>query len=290
MANASRIALNDFPLFMSLAPELRSQIWLHTFPDTIKPALFRYKPGCWHLLHLTKYDPCGQYDPLDDTKNMRLEFRHNMLGHVQIETRLVSVNHEAREVAVRWAHEKGFFVQKIEGYPVISCPFNPGRDILYIPPDQLNNFAKETRNILEKEEPANRNPLRRTFVKNFAIMESQLRCRGHRVLSLRKVFEKFLPVGMLVILIKTELGTELADRYLNLQKRWEFRKGGAWVWDNEKEIWNDHGRWFRGRWELYRRLARTREGYKGELTCDGGHNFKIQVAAAIPSRYRRSLY
>ncbi|TGO40668.1 hypothetical protein BHYA_0033g00220 [Botrytis hyacinthi] len=288
MANASRIAVTDFPLFMSLAPELRSKIWLHTLPDPIKPALFRYKKGCWHLLHLTKYDPCGEYDPLDDTKNMRLEFRHNMLGHVQIETRLVSVNHEAREVAVRWAHKKGFVVQEIEEYPIFSCPFNPGRDILYIPPDEVVRFLAETDDILNKVEPANRDPLPRTFVKNFAIMEVSLWAHGPSFL--RRVFKNFLPVGMLVILIDTELGTEFADRYLNLQERWEFRKGGAWVWDNKKKLWNGHGRRFRDKLKFYSLVDRSREGLRGVLACDDGPNFKIQLAAAIPLRYRRSFY
>ncbi|TGO14353.1 hypothetical protein BTUL_0054g00220 [Botrytis tulipae] len=288
MANASRIPNTDFPIFMKLVPELRSKIWLDTLPDTIKPALFRYKHGCWHLLHLTKYDPCGQYNRRDNTKNMRLEFRHNMLGHVQLETRLVSVNHEAREVAVRWAHEKGFVVQRIEGYPIISCPFNPERDILFIPHDEVVRFVDEAIHTLNKVEPPNREPLPRTFVKNFAILEVSMWTHGPAFL--RTVFKHFLPVGMFVILIWTELGTKFADRYLNLQERWEFRKGGAWVWDNKKKIWNSHGRRFRDNLEFYRLLDRSREAFRGVLACDDGPDFKIQAAAAIPSRHRRSFY
>ncbi|KAF7904654.1 hypothetical protein EAF00_001988 [Botryotinia globosa] len=288
MANASRIPLPDFPIFMRFAPEIRSKIWLDTLPDTIKPALFRYKRGCWHLLHLTKYDPCGQYDPRDDTKNMRLEFRHNMLGHVQIETRLVSVNHEAREIAVRWAQKKGFVVQRFEGYPIFSCPFNPGRDILYIPHGDVVRFMNEAIEILNKVEAANRKPLPRTFVKNFAIMEISMWTYGPPFLS--RVFKQFLPVGMLVVLISTELETEFAYRYLNLQDRWEFRKGGAWVWDNKKKLWNGHGRRFRDRSQFYAVFDRVSDRYRWELACEDGPDYKFQAGAAIPSRYRRSCY
>ncbi|KAF7954878.1 uncharacterized protein EAE97_000137 [Botrytis byssoidea] len=288
MANASRIPITDFPIFMKLVPELRSKIWLATLPDTIKPALFRYKKGCWHLLHLTKYDPCGQYNRRDDTKNMRLEFRHNMLGHVQIETRLVSVNHEAREVAVRWAQKKGFVVQRIEGYPIMSCPFNPGRDILYIPHDEVATFMDEPIDILNKVDPANREPLPRTFVKNFAIMEVSMWTHGPAFLG--RLFKHFVPIGMLVILIPTELGTKFADRYLNLQERWEFRKGGAWVWDNKKNLWNGHGRRFHDKLQFYGVLDRSRHDYRRVLADDDGSDFKLQAGAAIPSRHRRSFY
>ncbi|KAF7927671.1 uncharacterized protein EAE98_006053 [Botrytis deweyae] len=274
MARASTIAVTGFPLFVNLYKELRMKIWHDTLPDAIKPALFQYKHGCWHLLHLTKYDPC--------------EFRHSMLGHVQIKTRLVSVNHEAREIAVEWAHKKGFVVQKIEGYPIFSSPFNPGRDILYIPPNKQFKFWTETDDILDKAPRVNRNTLRRTFVQNFATMEYTLVLNDPP--NLCRIFKDFLPVRMLVILIETKLGTEFADRYLNLQKRWEIRTGGAWVWDNQKNLWDKHGREFRGKLGLYSLVDEVRGELQDELTCDDGANFKIQVAAAIPFRHRKSSY
>ncbi|KAF5879165.1 uncharacterized protein Bfra_006369 [Botrytis fragariae] len=234
MAGASRFAVTDFPLFMNLAEELRSKIWRDTLPDAIKPAFFRYKRGCWHLLHLTKYDPHGQYDPVDGTKNIRLEFRHNMLGNVQIETPLAS----AREIAVKWAHTNGFVVQEIEGYPIFLCPFNPGRYILYIPPDGEVTFLNEPFKILREQSLSDRTP-----------------CEER----------------MLVIIIETSSETEFADRYLNLQDRWEY---GRFMLEK-----------FRGKWELYELLDGRIEEMQKNFTCDDTLKLKIRVAAASKDLY-----
>ncbi|TGO21004.1 hypothetical protein BPAE_0249g00110 [Botrytis paeoniae] len=131
-----------------------------------------------------------------------------MLGNVQIKTPLVSINYEAREIAVKWACTKGFVVQKIEGYPIFSCPFNPGRDILYIPPNEELTFLKEPFDKRNEAALVNQDPLRRTFVRNFAIMESALEDDRS---FLCRIYEYFSPIGMLVIIIKTPPGTGFAD-------------------------------------------------------------------------------
>ncbi|TGO57770.1 hypothetical protein BCON_0062g00400 [Botryotinia convoluta] len=282
MAGASRIAVTGFPLFMNLAIELRSQICRDTLPDTIEPALYRHKYGCWRLLHLTESDPYGQYDPLDDTENIRLEFCHNMLDNVQIKTPLISVNHEAREIAVKWANTKGFVVKNIEGYPIFSCPFNPGRDILYIPPNKEVTFLMEPFDKLGEPDLANQDPLLRTFVKNFAITESTLRKHDRSFESfLGHIFDCFSPIGMVVIVIDTPPGVRFADRDLNLQERWELIKGGGYDWDNEKESWEFHGSKFSGKEGLYRLLEEKKDELKLELAYYDIPNFKIQVASAI---------
>ncbi|KAF7958020.1 hypothetical protein EAE96_003587 [Botrytis aclada] len=224
MAGTSRIADTAFPLFMNLVGELRSQIWRDALPDTIKPALYLHKYGCWHLLQIMEYDPYDQYNPLDDTKNIRLEFCHNTLYNVKIKTPLISVNHEAREIAVRWARVEGFVVKNIGGYPIFACPFNPGRDILYIPPHKEIAFLIEPFGEFAEPDLVNQDPLRRTFVKHFAITESTFKKRNNTFLG--HFFETFLRVGTLVIIIDPPPEIKFADRYLKIQERWELIKGG----------------------------------------------------------------
>ncbi|CCD43952.1 predicted protein [Botrytis cinerea T4] len=53
MVGTSVIAATTFPRFMSLATELWSQMWRDTLPDTIEPALYQFKIGCWHPIFLS---------------------------------------------------------------------------------------------------------------------------------------------------------------------------------------------------------------------------------------------
>lgn len=72
MVGTSGIAATAFPQFMSLAIELRSQIWRDALPDTIEPALYQFERRCWHPVFLSESD--YQYRSWDEMENLRLQF------------------------------------------------------------------------------------------------------------------------------------------------------------------------------------------------------------------------
>ncbi|KAF7892034.1 hypothetical protein EAF00_008336 [Botryotinia globosa] len=117
---------STFPLFSSLAPELRTKIWQDSLPSVLPPALYFYKRGCWQpriLPNLTQVT----------TTELNLEFRHDLLDNIHVQTPLLFVNHEARKITLIWAHSHGIEICGDPICPRLSFPFNPVRDILYLP-------------------------------------------------------------------------------------------------------------------------------------------------------------
>jgi hypothetical protein len=134
---------STFPLFSSLAPELRDQIWRDALPDKVGPALYFYREGCWCPRYLLPSDE--EYDPQDHDLNLNFEFRHDLLDVVQFEVPLFFVNREARDIALAWVREHGIEIRAREDRqsPVFVCPFNPIRDVLYIALDKWDEFLRE---------------------------------------------------------------------------------------------------------------------------------------------------
>jgi hypothetical protein len=95
-----------FPLFSSLAPELRIQIWRDALPDRIKPALFFYRgQGCWCPRHLTEAD--NGWVPPEGELNLGLDFRTDLLGDDnQFRVPIYFVNREAHSIALAWLREQ----------------------------------------------------------------------------------------------------------------------------------------------------------------------------------------
>lgn len=96
---------STFPLFSSLPPELRNQIWCVAMPDKVGPAFYFYRKGCWCPRSLSKSDE--EYGPEYDENILFFEFRYDLLDDAQFEVPLVFVNREARGIALAWVREQG---------------------------------------------------------------------------------------------------------------------------------------------------------------------------------------
>ncbi|KAL9623224.1 MAG: hypothetical protein Q9160_002539 [Pyrenula sp. 1 TL-2023] len=134
---------SSIPHFSNLPPELRNQIWRDALPGHIGSALYFYRKGCWCPRCLSESDK--DYDREDDERNLNFEFCHDLLDDIQFEVSLVSVNHEARAIALTWVREEAIEIRPSEGapHPVFVRPFDPARDVLYIAPDAWDDFLAE---------------------------------------------------------------------------------------------------------------------------------------------------
>jgi len=93
-----------FPLFSVLPFEMRDQIWRDALPKPAGPALYFYRGrGCWAAQKLTESDP----GYMAGNDGMRFEFGTDRLNDgCQFDLPLVSVNREARRVALAWLREQ----------------------------------------------------------------------------------------------------------------------------------------------------------------------------------------
>ena len=153
---------HTFPLFSSLPPELRQQIWYEAISDQApsieaQPVIYFYKEGLWDAQSVTPWfnrqrtvhsGPCYY----------TLNFRHLSLDTVQIEFPLLSVNNEAARVVVRWIYDQSPITRLARGRQgslgrsflehcgrtfrssVFGAHFHPTHDILYIPPERWDEF------------------------------------------------------------------------------------------------------------------------------------------------------
>lgn len=118
---------SSFPLFPDLPPELRLKIWRHTLPDHVPPALFTWNSGCWSWRHFHVYGPGYESDP--DDLHLIVEFQHTMLKPTRFNNiPLLSVNSEARTLALSWAANNG-----IEHMRVVPQETNANADAVATP-------------------------------------------------------------------------------------------------------------------------------------------------------------
>ncbi|KAI9647025.1 hypothetical protein NHQ30_005027 [Ciborinia camelliae] len=281
MAAAATATLSTFPQFMNLALELRNQIWRDALPDKIDPTLCFFKKGCWHPLHLTESDPYHEYDPRN-VFNLRLEFSHELLDVVQVRTPLVSVNHEARSIAVAWAREQGFVIKEDKGCPLFGRPFNPKLDILYVRKDEgLLNFWLEPADLpFDHPDFFDRNYSIRSFVENFAFSEDTLQefdltfeaeDDNSFVADLSRIF----PVKMLFIVVDAPQELDVVDVNLEMRQPWQLEstRGGEYILDCDNHTYQFHGTKYASKEELYKILEKSiRHGLRIK---DVDHNFKV---------------
>lgn len=132
-----------FPLFSSLPPELRNQIWREAVRGKIGPALYFYSKGYWCPRRLSKFDE--GYDPDDEEGNLYFKFRYDFLDHPQLEVPLFFVNREARGIALAWIREQGIKIRFYENrqYPIFVRPFDPMHDARYIARDKWDELLCE---------------------------------------------------------------------------------------------------------------------------------------------------
>lgn len=130
---------STFFLFSQLPGELRNQIWRYNFPD-LGVVLYSYRKGC----------ECPQIISNFNQKDMTnliifLGFGHKSFRPARIEIPLFFACREAREISLAWMREKGIEVQfdKTKQSPIFVRPFDPLRDVFYIPANNFRAFCHE---------------------------------------------------------------------------------------------------------------------------------------------------
>ncbi|TEY35783.1 hypothetical protein BOTCAL_0579g00060 [Botryotinia calthae] len=153
---ATTISPSTFPLFSSLALELRTKIWEESLPSEFPPALYSYKKGCWQPRIFTKSDPgyCDKVSENVSTEglNRKFEFRHDLLDNIHVQTPLLFVNHEAWKITLTWARNHGIETCGDPLLPRLSLPFNPIRDILHVSADRWDDLFLEPHQRSSKDD------------------------------------------------------------------------------------------------------------------------------------------
>ncbi|KAF7917183.1 uncharacterized protein EAE98_010288 [Botrytis deweyae] len=214
---------STFPLFSSLALELRTQIWQESLPWEFPPALYFYKKGCWQARIFTESDPgyCNEVSEQFGTEdlNRNLEFRYDLLDNFHVQTPLLFVNHEARKITLTWARSHGIEICGDPLFPRLSLPFNTVRDILYLPAAEGFDFFMEPHNRASEEGMTNLTHGVFNEVKRLAVPESGL--KAYFVMASFNGFSKYYNIEALYVIINTRLGLCSIDDDLHVQSRWE---------------------------------------------------------------------
>lgn len=202
-----------FPLFSSLPPELRIQIWRDALPDQDRPALYPYKRGCWCPRWLSPSDR-GNDPKLKP--NIDLEFRYELLDDIQVELPLVFVNREARGIALAWALHQGINMCfcKDRQCHIFIRPFNPKLDALYIAPNRLYDFYAESSDRIFEPDLFAQNVNVAPVHSRFAIPETLLQAEDD---LLREMFDEFLCLAMLFVIVNTP--PEFTDNETKVQRQ-----------------------------------------------------------------------
>ncbi|KAL9122111.1 MAG: hypothetical protein Q9187_001333 [Circinaria calcarea] len=236
---------STFPLFSSLPPELRDQIWRDALPNEIGPALYFYRKGCWCPRNLTSSDE--EYDPKDDEVDLYFDFRHDLLDAVQFEVSLWFVNREARRIALAWVREHGIEIRAREDRrsPVFVCPFNPVRDVLYIAVDECNEF------LYEPDDRCFQPDMVEKYIHSGAVNitrivmpEALFQGEGEVAAALAELMDRYFSLLQgLYILVDTPLDLQPVKDGMKMQPRWELKnmEGGAFFWNHDHGRFDFHG-------------------------------------------------
>lgn len=223
---------STFPLFGDLPPELRTQIWREALPDNDKPAMFPYKEGCWNPRWLLESDP--EYDPRCE-HNVNLEFRHDLLDHVEVDVPLIFVNSEARAIALSWVRDQGLRMQFREDRRchVPTRPFDPASDVLYVAEDRYFTFCVKQPDRMFEPDLLDVNVSTGTDVTQMAAPED---CLRHDAAGVFDDFEmaSFYCVRVLFVVVNPQPNLEDGD--IKGGRRWELEssEGNSFVWNHER--------------------------------------------------------
>lgn len=136
--STNHLTFHPFPL---LPPELRTKIWHDALPDHDNPAIYTWKPGCWIPRNLTSAE---QQTNTHGPKATKIFWEHRYLTPVEVPIPLAHVSAEAREIGINWARKRGFQRCTVEGRgDVFARPFDPTRDILFVPRGLVEEFDAE---------------------------------------------------------------------------------------------------------------------------------------------------
>lgn len=227
MAATMMTSLSVFPLFLSLPPELRNQIWHDALPEKDEPALFPYRKGCWCPRCISGSG--NGYNP-EYPADIYLEFRHDLLEPVQVEVPLVFVNREARTIALAWVHNQGIEMRFREDKQchVFVRPFDPAQDTLYITPDEVDDYYTET--LIQPYEPGPNDRFMNTPCPSptrIAVPEAQIQ-RDPVVLF--EMIDWFYNLRELFIIVGRRPDLE---EDMKMQRQWKLKSthGRAYFWN-----------------------------------------------------------
>lgn len=279
---AAAIESSTFPLFSSLALELRDQIWRDALPPKVGPALYFYRKGCWYARRLSESDE--GYGPENDEHNLNVEFRHDLLDDVQLEVPLVFVNREARRVALTWIREQGLKIRprKDRQHPVFVRPFDPMRDVLYIALDKWVDFLCEPEDRLFQQDLIEQLVDVKSEVTRIAVPEALLR---HEVATLPEMLTYFFDLKVLFIIVDAQPDLQSADNDMREQRWWELGSvgGAAFFWNDDRGSFDFRDGEYIGDEALYRLIEEANKGLGEELAKNRIRNFGVRPAFAIRS-------
>ena len=278
--SAAAINSSTFPLFSSLYPELRNQIWHDALPGKVGPALYFYRKGCWCPRRLSKSDE--GYDPENDENNLNFEFRHDLLDDTQFEVPLVFVNREARSIALAWVREQGIEIRPREDgqHPVFVRPFDPSCDALYIALDKWDDFLCEPDDRRFQPDLFEQLVDIKPDLTRIAVPEALLRSE---VATLPEMFQYFFHLEVLFVVVDAQPDLQAADNDMKVQRRWEFERtqGGVFFWDDDRGSFDFRDSKYVGDEASYRLIKEASKGLSEGLVKNHIHNFEIQPVFAV---------
>jgi len=277
---AAATNFSTFPLFSSLPPELRDQIWCDALPDKVGPALYFYKKGCWCPRRLTKSDK-GYY-PENDEFNLNLEFRHDLLDATQFEIPLVFVNREARGIALAWVREQGIKIRPHEDgqYPIFVRSFDPWRDALYIPLDKWDDFLCESVDRQFQSDLYGEIVDIEPHLTRIAMPEALFRSE---VAILPEIFHYYFHLEVLLIVVDAQPDLQSTDNDVKVQRRWEFEstQGRAFFWDHDRGGFDSGDSEYIGDEALYRLIEEAKKVLGEEHAKHYVRSFEIRPVFAV---------
>ncbi|KAJ6783508.1 hypothetical protein PWT90_02039 [Aphanocladium album] len=115
--------MRHFHKFSSLPSELREEIWLAAIPELDDPAVVVYRAACCNVSRKVYWDELPEH-------LLQFDYYFDLFTKVRSLDGLLAASKESRSAALRWvsAHES----MKRWRHSIVR-PFDPERDILYIP-------------------------------------------------------------------------------------------------------------------------------------------------------------
>lgn len=225
----------QFTIFAKLPPELRNEIWRLSLPDRIGRALHCFRSGCWSVTE-------AEYQQGDQLENTYVKYRFlpERLSRVEYKLPLAHVNHEARGVAHAWARQQdGKILQHdpeesaLRGYPVFVCSFDIDRDVLYVLPEEWDEFVEPASFALDIDSSNIVRDLETDFSR---IAFPELAFDVVEDMQISNIFRCSPEVNRLFIVLDDPPGLEPAENDGDVQPRWELRctKGGGCLWNGEE--------------------------------------------------------
>ena len=262
-------ATTTIPHFRNFPQELRDQIWNDALPEKDKPALYPWKKGCWCPRRLQKSDP--GWEPNEDL-NLRLDFRHDLLDHVEVEIPLFFVNREARRAALAWMRKQNITLRfrKDKQCWVFTRPFDQTMDALYISMDDIGGFFIEPIDRLDEPDIFGQSVFVAPDVTRIAVPAALFQDDGD-VSSLPELFEWYSVLKRLFVVVNPQLCWGDYDRpQVQGQQQWEVKQtlGRIFVYNHSNRRFDSHdgNSEAAGDETLYRQVEEAC-GYLGEMAA-----------------------